>query len=402
MSEYIFTTIPTTTFILLLYFYNDVDPSKKKIFFLYGCVLAINIAIQYLFTVLSIPLIFAQIVQQIVIFMTGWIFLYKEKTAKQIFIFATSCNVTYIFFTPLSLFLLPANIATPLKMGIIIVSVGLYLWLAYSLAPTVKKLQATFDAGWEIPLAITAITYILSIFVVEYLGKEYPAVVIIICFAIIAVFVFLYHLMLRMRELSEAKDHTELLSIQKELEKQLREKQDLYYKLAFTDYLTGLGNRAKLNHDIENFYLTKDQCIPLVYYTIDINGLKEINDKVGHVAGDNLLKDFGKLLQKVFKEEETYLYRVGGDEFAIILRGRNRGKAEVYIYELEQAQRDYNKKHDIKISYAIGYSIQRIKLPNPCREDCEACTELLMRESDQRMYVDKQRVKATLGSTNKF
>lgn len=396
MIDFVMPFIATTTFYLIIVFHNENKVSNIRKFLLWLVTAAANILIQWFVQLLSLPYILGTLLQQVLVMVVGYFFLYEEKGAKPIFVFTSTAALTHIFFTLADRFFEVSEAIGSVKIGLTVMFVGLYLWAIYSLIPIVQRLQRTFKDGWVNPLVPTICTYALIIFLIEYFGKtEYYFAIIVVCLSIVALYALLYILILKLRELSDIQDHVELLEIQKEIEKQLREKQELYFKLAYTDYLTGLGNRTKLGHDIETFFKTNDQCLPLVFYTIDINGLKEINDTMGHNAGDTILKDFAAILKKAFSEE-AYIYRVGGDEFSIILRQSNRGQAEVYIYELEEAQRDYNRMHDIKISFAIGYSMQRLKqTEQPCEHDCKKCLENLMADSDKRMYVDKQRIKPT-------
>ena len=85
-----------------------------------------------------------------------------------------------------------------------------------------------------------------------------------------------------------------------------------------TDLLTGVYNRNAMNNRIsEDVSGDNEIKKPFGVFFIDVNGLKTINDKQGHLAGDNLLKDVAAALQEI-KSEKLEIYRVGGDEFLII------------------------------------------------------------------------------------
>ncbi len=91
-------------------------------------------------------------------------------------------------------------------------------------------------------------------------------------------------------------------------------------KLAKTDALTGLKNRGAFD-DIINWqamqaskFFIGDVAVVL----IDLDGLKALNDTMGHQQGDALLRSFAKALRSVFRHEDT-AYRLGGDEYALLL-----------------------------------------------------------------------------------
>lgn len=88
--------------------------------------------------------------------------------------------------------------------------------------------------------------------------------------------------------------------------------------MSSTDLLTGVFNRNAMNNRISYDVSGENEIIkPFGVFFIDVNGLKTINDKQGHLAGDNLLKDVATTLKEL-KSDKAEIYRVGGDEFLII------------------------------------------------------------------------------------
>ena len=90
--------------------------------------------------------------------------------------------------------------------------------------------------------------------------------------------------------------------------------------LALTDPLTGLANRRLLvdRLSMEMVHARREQFALAVMY-LDLDGFKEINNTLGHAAGDTLLKMVAARLQATVREEDT-VARLGGDEFVIVLR----------------------------------------------------------------------------------
>lgn len=80
-------------------------------------------------------------------------------------------------------------------------------------------------------------------------------------------------------------------------------------KTAFTDSLTGVGNRYAFNYEIGSIPLNR-----LSLFSLDINNLKYYNDTFGHACGDTLICQAVKILSQVF----VNLFRTGGDEFIAV------------------------------------------------------------------------------------
>ena len=136
--------------------------------------------------------------------------------------------------------------------------------------------------------------------------------------------------------------------------------------LAFLDDLTSLQNRRAFDLRIQSAVL-KDICL----VSVDANELKKTNDRDGHLAGDSLLISIAKQLQHTFGDENTY--RVGGDEFAVILSS----DADVDGLILQMKKELFN----LKISVAAGFSFGKNALS----------IEQLIASADELMYRDKRR-----------
>jgi diguanylate cyclase (GGDEF)-like protein len=89
-------------------------------------------------------------------------------------------------------------------------------------------------------------------------------------------------------------------------------------KLSTTDPLTDLYNRRAFEHQLETF-IERGRSFSLIM--IDLNGFKAINDAHGHLAGDDLLRQFSLKLAAQFTANDI-VARWGGDEFAILITGR--------------------------------------------------------------------------------
>jgi diguanylate cyclase (GGDEF)-like protein/putative nucleotidyltransferase with HDIG domain len=151
---------------------------------------------------------------------------------------------------------------------------------------------------------------------------------------------------------------------------------------ARTDVLTGLGNRRHLFDDLEQLFLQPEKRHVLVLF--DLNGFKLYNDTFGHVAGDLLLARLGESLRS-FVRGRGRAYRMGGDEFCIVVRDDG---AETELVVAGAAGALSERGEGFAISAASGY----INLPEEAAEADEA-----LRLADQRMYARKQSSRVSAG-----
>ncbi|KXZ40465.1 PAS domain S-box-containing protein/diguanylate cyclase (GGDEF) domain-containing protein [Alkalithermobacter thermoalcaliphilus JW-YL-7 = DSM 7308] len=140
------------------------------------------------------------------------------------------------------------------------------------------------------------------------------------------------------------------ISERKECEKKIE-------KLAYTDSLTGLYNRAyfieKLNSEIRE---TENKKIMIMF--IDIDGFKKINDTLGHIVGDEILRYCANIIKKVINIKGI-VARIGGDEFVVLLKNITQKELVDISYEITEKLKDVvimNYQH-IHLSASIGASI---------------------------------------------
>jgi diguanylate cyclase (GGDEF)-like protein/PAS domain S-box-containing protein len=157
---------------------------------------------------------------------------------------------------------------------------------------------------------------------------------------------------------------------------------EIWHKANY-DALTGLPNRRlfrdRFEHEIKHAERTG---MPLALMFIDLDRFKEINDTLGHEAGDLLLKQAGERLQACVREADT-VARLGGDEFTVILADTSDGEhirvvAEKILWELDRPFPLTQKS--AHVSGSIGITL----FP----EDADTPTDLL-RHADQAMYAAK-------------
>ena len=136
------------------------------------------------------------------------------------------------------------------------------------------------------------------------------------------------------------------------------------------DPLTGLLNRQAYKADV---CMNPEEITALV--SIDMNGLKLLNDSFGHMAGDEALVTLALCFNKALRDRQ-FAYRIGGDEFAIICRKTSKEELFELIKRIEDnvAETEYN--------CSIGYSYS---------EDGKKTIEDMLNESDVMMYAEKDR-----------
>lgn len=150
-------------------------------------------------------------------------------------------------------------------------------------------------------------------------------------------------------------------------------------RMAHTDSRTGLENRTRWNELMNgDIALTE----PYGILVIDLNGLKQANDTLGHDAGDQMIFQLSSILRNALPPHSV-ICRWGGDEFAILLTGVNRSQLDQQINSLLSATETYNADHpELPIHFAVGAALSA-EHPGTSRTD-------LFRLADEDMYRNKQ------------
>ena len=153
-----------------------------------------------------------------------------------------------------------------------------------------------------------------------------------------------------------------------EYKRKIEEQTKLLEKLSFEDSLTGLFNRNKFNHDMQR--LEKDPPSRLGVAAIDINGLKQVNDHMGHRAGDSLICRTANHIAFMFAGRS---YRIGGDEFAVIDSTLEEDAFRKAIAAAEESM----KQDGISVSIGISWRTDHCSV------------EEQLEEADRQMYQAK-------------
>jgi len=178
------------------------------------------------------------------------------------------------------------------------------------------------------------------------------------------------------------------LAMVEDVTKQTQNQQKLKYQ-AFYDSLTGLTNRASFHNYLEQFmkklHRSKEYGVLLF---IDLDDFKNINDSIGHDAGDYVLQKFSQRIHKILRAEDIFA-RLGGDEFVILLSQTNADLAKIPETALCLSEKIHaalkkpieKANETLYISLSVG-----IKILTP--EELDSTT--ILKHADIAMYESKK------------
>ena len=184
---------------------------------------------------------------------------------------------------------------------------------------------------------------------------------------------------------------TKFLWLAEDIDKEVRARERLH-EIAFTDALTGLGNKSAYDEATRPFdeaiAAGSGEDLSFAILMIDLNFLKKVNDTYGHENGNIYLVNCGNMVRKIYGESNSY--RFGGDEFVVVLSGKKARESESltseFKAEIKRLQEDPTLKPWEKVSAAVGISHF-----DPATD---ISVEEVFKRADQNMYEDKIAMKA--------
>ncbi len=125
--------------------------------------------------------------------------------------------------------------------------------------------------------------------------------------------------------------------------------------LSYTDQLTQLHNRQYMEEQLVE--LRRSENYPISIISADLDGLKEVNDSLGHQAGDELLRRFANILREAHRKDQE-IFRIGGDEFIIVSTKTDEPSAIALVKRINRMISKHNSLPSslLKISASIGFS----------------------------------------------
>ena len=167
----------------------------------------------------------------------------------------------------------------------------------------------------------------------------------------------------------------------------------LISKEAYRDALTNVGNKVAYTKKVEELTSAlKEGKLEFAIVMVDVNFLKTINDKYGHAAGDTYIQGCCKTVCQVYKNSPVY--RIGGDEFVVVLTGMD------YRQRVERLR---DLRNSFEISYGMDHQDEWLRysaasgMAELSADD--NTVELVFRKADKNMYEEKAKFKEMHGKS---
>ncbi len=163
---------------------------------------------------------------------------------------------------------------------------------------------------------------------------------------------------------------------------------DYVKEMSNIDSLTSVKNRSAYEARLDDIHerLTEGKLAEFGIVLFDVNNLKRINDELGHYMGDEYLKNSCRLICTTYKSSPVY--RIGGDEFVVILEGRpyeqRDSLLEAFVAEMKRIG-EADLRPEEKVSIAYGMAVY---------EGDRDAVDAVVKRADELMYATKKRMKA--------
>ncbi len=163
-------------------------------------------------------------------------------------------------------------------------------------------------------------------------------------------------------------------------------------KMNITDEYTGLYNTRYLHQILDNFFINNNDSDNIAAIFIDIDNFKEVVDRFGHLDGSDVLRQIGKTISDVISGNDA-LIKYGGDEYVIILPGKNTAGAVNTAKQIANAvnESDYNVSGTEKVQVTASFGIASAP------ENATNKTDLLI-AADSALFSIKKTTKNSIGT----
>ena len=165
----------------------------------------------------------------------------------------------------------------------------------------------------------------------------------------------------------------------------LSEREKLLHLSANRDSLTGLRNTTSYTAWLERIDKEIDNADYAVA-VLDINSLKETNDRYGHDVGNELIVTSAKIISEIFKRSPVF--RIGGDEFLVVLRNKDLVEWEKLFEKFEtRCKTTFIEKENAKIPVSIACGFAKFDFEE------DSCFADVFKRADDAMYENKRKMK---------
>ena len=156
-------------------------------------------------------------------------------------------------------------------------------------------------------------------------------------------------------------------------------------RLMYTDVMTRVGNKTAYTECVDTICkrMAVEEKFSFTVIVADVNDLKKVNDTYGHEYGDMLIQNAATILKKVWGSD--FIYRIGGDEFAIVYFDVEKELVENKILLFEDAIKNHNRQNSTEklfLQMAIGMAIYNPEIDKAYMD--------VFRRADSAMYEDKR------------
>ena len=230
------------------------------------------------------------------------------------------------------------------------------------------------DAGWRSMMVCSVLIYAGLIFLAAYPRPlierlEYAPVYLLFSAVVLSCYAVFITSALKTRKIYEQ-------SCQLQKEKK-------WHRIAYIDALTGVANRTAYMEKINEIERTRHADTAIGVFVFDIDHFKMVNDSYGHNAGDTVLRITANLLTETFTGESYSVFRIGGDEFAVIAENIGETEALNKLRVMESAVEE--KRGGIPFSVSMGYAGIDRKQNNAVENAFAAADEQMYRHKREKV-----------------
>jgi diguanylate cyclase (GGDEF)-like protein len=129
--------------------------------------------------------------------------------------------------------------------------------------------------------------------------------------------------------------------------------------------------------------MAKRTHMPTGLMFLDLDGLKHVNDTLGHAAGDAMITEAAYVMRQTFRASDL-IARMGGDEFCVLFATESEATADVAMTRLQEAVQLANAQEGRPFELSLSTGVAMFDPEQPCSLD------QLMATADERMYVNKR------------